>query len=86
MIGDWDRALSGLGPVGPIARDRVRPEPEPAVMVEAELLPGMSETDTFVAGFRKLLDALGYESGWQAVPNPVTGAVKLRLAARRREG
>ena len=86
MIGDWDRALSGLGPVGPIARDRVRPEPEPAVMVEAELSPGMSETDTFVAGFRKLLDALGYESGWQAVPNPVTGAVKLRLAARRREG
>lgn len=86
MIGDWDRALSGLGPVGPIARDRVRPEPEPAVMVEAELIPGMSETDTFVAGFRKLLDALGYESGWQTVPNPVTGAVKLRLAARRREG
>ena len=86
MIGDWDRALSGLGPVGPIARDRVRPEPEPAVMVEAELIPGMSETDTLVAGFRKLLDALGYESGWQAVPNPVTGAVKLRLAARRREG
>ena len=86
MIGDWDRALSGLGPVGPIARDRVRPEPEPAVMVEAELIPGMSETDTFVAGFRKLLDALGYESGWQAVPNPLTGGVKIRLAAQRREG
>ena len=86
MIGDWDRALSGLGPVGPIARDRVRPEPEPAAVVEAELIPGMSETDTFVAGFRKLLDALGYESGWQAVPNPVTGDVKIRLAARRREG
>ena len=86
MIGDWDRALSGLGPGAPIARDRVRPEPEPAVVVEAELFPWMSETDTFVAVFRKLLDALGYESGWQAVPNPVTGAVKLRLAARRREG
>ena len=86
MIGDWDRALSGLGPVGPIARDRVRPEPEPAVVVEAELTPLMSETDTFIGGFRKLLDALGYESGWQAVPNPVTGAVKIRLAARRREG
>ena len=39
MTGDWDRALSGLGPVGPIARDRVRPEPEPAVVVEAELAP-----------------------------------------------
>ena len=86
MIGDWDRALSGLGPVGPIARDRVRPEPEPAVVVETELLPGMSETDTFIGGFRKLLNALGYESGWQAIPNPVTGAVKLRLAAQRREG
>ena len=86
MTGDWDRALSGLGPVGPIARDRVRPEPEPAVVVEAELMPGMSETDTFIGGFRKLLDALGYESGWQAVPNPVTGGVKLRLAAQRREG
>ena len=86
MIGDWDRALSGLGPVGPIARDRVRPEPEPAAVVEAELIPGMSETDTFVAGFRKLLDALGYESGWQAVPNPLTGGVKIRLAAQRREG
>ena len=86
MIGDWDRALSGLGPVGPIARDRVRPEPEPAVMVEAELIPGMSETDTLVDVFSKLLDALGYESGWQAVPNPLTGGVKLRLAAQRREG
>ena len=86
MIGDWDRALSGLGPGVPIARDRVRPEPEPAVVVETELLPGMSETDTFIGGFRKLLNALGYESGWQAIPNPVTGAVKLRLAARLREG
>ena len=86
MIGDWDRALSGLGPGVPIARDRVRPEPEPAVVVETELLPGMSETDTFIGVFRELLNALGYESGWQAVPNPVTGAVKLRLAARLREG
>lgn len=86
MTGDWDRALYGLGPVGPIARHRVRPEPEPAVVVEAELVPGMSETDTFVAGFRKLLDALGYESGWQAVPNPMTGRVKIRLVAQRREG
>lgn len=86
MIGDWDRALSGLVPTEPIARHRVRPEPEPAVVVETELLPGMSETDTFIGGFRKLLNALGYESGWQAVPNPVTGAVKLRLAARLREG
>lgn len=86
MTGDWDRALSGLGPVGPIARDRVRPEPEPPTMVETELLPDMSETDTFIGGFRKLLDALGYESGRQAVPNPLTGGVKLRLAAQRREG
>lgn len=86
MIGDWDRALSGLGPVGPIALDRVRPEPEPAVVVVAELTPGMSETDTFIGGFRKLLDALGYGFGWQAVPNPLTGGVKLRLAAQRREG
>ena len=86
MTGDWDRALSGIGPVGPLARDRVRPEPEPAVVVETELVPGMSETDTFIGGFRKLLDALGYESGWQAIPNPVTNGVKLRLVARRREG
>ena len=88
MTGDWDRALSGLGPVGPIAQAPTA-EPltvVPPTVVEAELLPGMSETDTFIGGFRKLLDALGYESGWQAVPNPLTGGVKLRLAAQRREG
>lgn len=86
MIGDWDRALSGLGPGVPVASDRALPEPEPAAVVVTELLPGMSETDAFIGGFRKLLDALGYESGWQAVPNPLTGGVKLRLAAQRREG
>ena len=79
MIGDWEAALRDL-PLLPA------PTAEPPTVVEAELLPDMSETDTFIGGFRKLLDALGYESGWQAVPNPLTGGVKLRLAAQRREG
>lgn len=83
MSTDWeadlcDLVLSSLPAQAPTA--------EPQTVVEAELLPGMSETDTFIGGFRKLLDALGYESGWQAVPNPLTGGVKLRLAAQRREG
>lgn len=83
MIGDWevalcDMVLSSLPAQAPTA--------EPPAVVETELLPGMSETDAFIGGFRKLLEALGYESGWQAVPNPLTGGVKLRLAAQRREG
>lgn len=83
MSTDWEAALCDLVLSSLPAQ---APTAEPPTVVEAELLPGMSETDAFISGFRKLLDALGYESGWQAVPNPVTGAVKLRLAARRREG
>ena len=82
MSTDWEAALRDLVPPLPAQA----PTAEPPTMVETELLPDMSETDTFIGGFRKLLDALGYESGWQAVPNPVTGGVKLRLAAQRREG
>ena len=82
MSTDWEAALRDLVPPLPAQA----PTAEPAAVVVTELLPGMSETDAFIGGFRKLLDALGYESGWQAVPNPVTGAVKLRLAAQRREG
>ena len=82
MSTDWEAALRDLVPPLPAQA----PTAEPPTMGETELMPGMSETDTFIGGFRKLLDALGYESGWQAVPNPVTGGVKLRLAAQRREG
>ena len=87
MSTDWEAALCD-----PVLSSLPAPTAEPptaeppTVVVEAELLPGMSETDTFIGGFRKLLCALGYESGWQAVPNPLTGGVKLRLAAQRREG
>lgn len=72
MSTDWEVALRELVP--------------PPTVVETEQLPGMSETDTLIGGFCKLLYALGYEPSWQAVPNPLTGGVKLRLAAQRREG
>ena len=93
MSTDWE-ALELRDLVPPLPAQAPTAEPPTVVpptvvlptVVEAELLPGMSETDTFIGGFRKLLDALGYESGWQAVPNPLTGGVKLRLAAQRREG
>ena len=88
MSTDWEAALCDLV-LSSLPAQAPTAEPltvVPPTVVEAELLPGMSETDTFIGGFRKLLDALGYESGWQAVPNPLTGGVKLRLAAQRREG
>lgn len=88
MSTDWE-ALELRDLVAPLpaqAPPAQAPPAEPPTVVETELLPGMSETDTFIGGFRKLLCALGYESGWQAVPNPLTGGVKLRLAAQRREG
>ena len=87
MSTDWEAALRDLvAPLPAQAPPAQAPPAESPTVVETELLPGMSETDAFIGGFRKLLDALGYESGWQAVPNPVTGGVKLRLAAQRREG
>ena len=87
MSTDWEVALRDLVPPLPAQAPTAEPlTVVPPTVVEAELLPGMSETDTFIGGFRKLLDALGYESGWQAVPNPLTGGVKLRLAAQRRVG